>query len=84
MILFRNLEVLILGKGQLGETFFQELTGCHKLKNLIVNDAALGNGIQEIPIYHDQLRNLQIVKCRVLRISVRYENVFQKSSPSFI
>ncbi|KAL8107363.1 F-box/LRR-repeat protein 15 [Apium graveolens] len=67
----RNLEVLILGKGQLGETIFQELTGCHKLKNLIVNDAALGNGIQEITIYHDQLRNLQIVKCRVLRISVR-------------
>ncbi|KAL1834522.1 hypothetical protein ACET3Z_004173 [Daucus carota] len=67
----RNLEVLILGKGQVGETFFQELTGCHKLRNLIVNDATLGNGIQEIPIYHDQLQNLQIVKCRVLRISVR-------------
>ena len=79
----RNLEVLILGKGQVGETFFQELTGCHKLRNLIVNDATLGNGIQEIPIYHDQLQNLQIVKCRVLRISVRCQNVFQKLCPSF-
>jgi hypothetical protein len=67
----RNLESLTLGKGQLGETFFQALTDCQKLKNLIVNDATLGNGIQEIPIHHDQLRQLQIVKCRVLRISVR-------------
>ncbi|KAL1830703.1 F-box/LRR-repeat protein 15 [Daucus carota subsp. sativus] len=67
----RNLEVLIVGKGQLGENFFQDLTGCSKLRSLIVNDATLGNGIQEIPIYHDQLRHLQIVKCRVLRISVR-------------
>lgn len=60
-----------MGKGQLGETFFQDLTGCPKLRSLIVNDATLGNGIQEIPIYHDQLRHLQIVKCRVHRISVR-------------
>ncbi|KAM7510742.1 hypothetical protein LguiB_009617 [Lonicera macranthoides] len=67
----RNLESLTLGKGQIGETFFQALTDCQKLKTLIVNDATLGNGIQEIPIYHDRLRQLQIVKCRVLRISVR-------------
>ena len=60
-----------MGKGQLGENFVQDLTGCSKLRSLIVNDATLGNGIQEIPIYHDQLRHLQIVKCRVLRISVR-------------
>ncbi|KAK4412694.1 F-box/LRR-repeat protein 15 [Sesamum alatum] len=67
----RNLEVLTLGKGQLGETFFQALTDCHMLKSLTVNDATLGNGIQEIPIYHDRLHDLQIVKCRVLRISIR-------------
>ncbi|KAA8546239.1 hypothetical protein F0562_003022 [Nyssa sinensis] len=67
----RNLEALNLGRGQLGETFFQALTDCHLLKSLVVNDANLGNGIQEIPIYHDRLRQLQIVKCRVLRISVR-------------
>ncbi|CAK9168656.1 unnamed protein product [Ilex paraguariensis] len=68
----RNLEVLTLGKGQLGETFFQALTDCHMLKSLTINEAALGSGgIQEIPIYHDRLRHLQIVKCRVLRVSVR-------------
>ncbi|KAL8501875.1 hypothetical protein ACS0TY_021114 [Phlomoides rotata] len=67
----RNLEVLTLGKGQLGETFFQALTDCHMLKSLTVNDSTLGNGIQEIPIYHDRLRDLQIVKCRVLRVSIR-------------
>lgn len=67
----RNLEFLTLGKGQLGETFFQALTDCTMLKSLIVTDAILGNGIQEIPIYHDTLRHIQIVKCRVVRISVR-------------
>lgn len=68
---FRNLEFLTLGKGQLGETFFQALTDCTMLKSLIVTDAVLGNGIQEIPLYHDSLRHIQIVKCRVVRISVR-------------
>ncbi|KAF5802605.1 putative F-box domain, leucine-rich repeat domain superfamily [Helianthus annuus] len=67
----RNLESLTLGKGQLGETFFQALTDCTMLKSLIVTDAMLGNGIQEIPIHHDSLRHIQIVKCRVVRISVR-------------
>ncbi|CAI9298040.1 unnamed protein product [Lactuca saligna] len=67
----RNLEFLTLGKGQLGETFFQALTDCTMLKSLTVTDAILGNGIQEIPIYHDTLRHIQIVKCRVVRISVR-------------
>ncbi|XP_024959169.1 F-box/LRR-repeat protein 15-like isoform X1 [Cynara cardunculus var. scolymus] len=67
----RNLEFLTLGKGQLGETFFQALPDCTMLKSLIVTDAVLGNGIQEVPIYHDRLRHLQIVKCRMVRISVR-------------
>ncbi|KAI7996480.1 F-box/LRR-repeat protein 15 [Camellia lanceoleosa] len=67
----RNLEALTLGKGQLGETFFQALTDCQLLKSLAIIDATLGNGIQDIPVYHDRLRQLQIVKCRVLRISVR-------------
>lgn len=71
LIVSRNLEALTLGRGQLGETFFQALTDCHMLKSLTVNDATLGNGIQEIPIYHDRLRLLQLVKCRVLRVSVR-------------
>ncbi|XP_073129455.1 F-box/LRR-repeat protein 15 [Henckelia pumila] len=67
----RNLEILTLGKGQLGETFFQALTDCHMLRSLTVNDTTLGNGIQEIPLYHDTLLDLQIVKCRVLRVSIR-------------
>nr|XP_043619365.1 F-box/LRR-repeat protein 15 isoform X2 [Erigeron canadensis] len=67
----RNLEFLTLGKGQLGETFFQALTNCTMLRSLIVTDAILGNGIQEIPIHHDSLRHIQVVKCRVVRISVR-------------
>lgn len=74
-IVTRNLETLTLGRGQLGETFFQGLTDCHVLKNLTINDATLGNGIQEIPIYHDSLRVLQLVKCRVLRVSIRLYNV---------
>ncbi|KAK4487482.1 hypothetical protein RD792_005877 [Penstemon davidsonii] len=67
----RNLEVLTLGKGQLGEIFFEVITDCHMLKSLTVNDATVGNGIQEILIHHDRLCNLQIVKCRVLRVSIR-------------
>lgn len=67
----RNLEILTLGKGQLGDTFFLALPDCTMLRTLIVTDAVLGNGIQEIPIYHDRLRHLQVVKCRMVRISVR-------------
>ncbi|KAH0969763.1 hypothetical protein GBA52_028359 [Prunus armeniaca] len=66
-----NLEVLILGKGQLGDLFFHSLAECQMLKSLIVNDATLGNGIQEIPINHERLRHLQLTKCRVMRISIR-------------
>ncbi|KAJ4833613.1 F-box/LRR-repeat protein 15 [Turnera subulata] len=67
----RNLEILTLGRGQLGDPFFQALADCNMLRTLNVNDATLGNGIQEIPINHDRLRNLQLTKCRVMRISVR-------------
>lgn len=77
-IVARNLDALTLGRGQLGETFFQALTDCHVLKSLIINDATLGNGIQEIPIYHDRLHLLQLVKCRVLRVSIRLYNVSQQ------
>ncbi|KAI7733409.1 hypothetical protein M8C21_023275, partial [Ambrosia artemisiifolia] len=67
---WRNLEILTLGKGQLWEAFFQALPDCTMLNSLIVTDAVLGNGHQDIPIYHDRLRHLQIVKCRMVRISV--------------
>ncbi|KAL9230483.1 hypothetical protein vseg_005826 [Gypsophila vaccaria] len=67
----RNLEVLTIGKGQLGEAFFHALSDCPLLRKLVVRDAALGNGGQEISINHDRLRHLQVTKCRVLRVSVR-------------
>ncbi|EXB74891.1 F-box/LRR-repeat protein 15 [Morus notabilis] len=67
----RNLEVLTLGRGQLGDVFFHSLADCHVLRRLNVNDATLGNGVQEIPINHDRLRHLQLTKCRVMRISIR-------------
>ncbi|KAG6675169.1 hypothetical protein I3843_15G083200 [Carya illinoinensis] len=67
----RNLEVLTLGRGQLGDTFFHALADCYLLTRLNVNDATLGNGIQEILINHDGLRHLQLTKCRVMRVSVR-------------
>uniref|UniRef100_A0A7N1A8F6 F-box domain-containing protein n=1 Tax=Kalanchoe fedtschenkoi TaxID=63787 RepID=A0A7N1A8F6_KALFE len=67
----RNLEVLTVGKGPLGDPFFQALTDCSMLRSLTIHDAMLGSGIQEISISHDQLRHVQITKCRVLRIAVR-------------
>uniref|UniRef100_A0A7N0VDA7 F-box domain-containing protein n=1 Tax=Kalanchoe fedtschenkoi TaxID=63787 RepID=A0A7N0VDA7_KALFE len=67
----RNLEVLTVGKGPLGDPFFQALTDCSMLRNLTIHDAMLGNGIQEISISNDRLRHIQITKCRVMRIAVR-------------
>ncbi|XP_051137322.1 F-box/LRR-repeat protein 15-like isoform X2 [Andrographis paniculata] len=67
----RNLESLTLGKGQLPEAFFQALTDCRMLNKLVINHATLGSGPQEIPISNDRLVELHILKCRLLRISVR-------------
>uniref|UniRef100_A0A0E0IRT4 F-box domain-containing protein n=1 Tax=Oryza nivara TaxID=4536 RepID=A0A0E0IRT4_ORYNI len=67
----RHLKTLIMGKGQLGEAFFQLLSECPLLTTLTVSDASLGSGIQEVTVNHDGLRELQILKCRALRISVR-------------
>jgi hypothetical protein len=72
---FRNLETLTVGKGQLGDPFFGALGDCIMLKSLNVNDATLGSGIQEIPINHDRLCHLQLTKCRVMRISVRWNTI---------
>ncbi|XWS70186.1 hypothetical protein CRYUN_Cryun03dG0027200 [Craigia yunnanensis] len=54
----RNLEALKLGKGQLGDAFFHALAECSMLRSLDVNDAILGNGVQEITINHDRLCDL--------------------------
>ncbi|XWS72382.1 hypothetical protein CRYUN_Cryun02cG0035500 [Craigia yunnanensis] len=67
----RNLKGLTLGKGQLGDAFFHALAECSMLRSLNVNDAILGNGVQEIPINHDRLCDLKVTKCRVMRISIR-------------
>ncbi|XP_021277643.1 F-box/LRR-repeat protein 15 isoform X2 [Herrania umbratica] len=71
VISLRNLEALTLAKGQLGDAFFHALSECSMLSSLDVNDAILGNGIQEIPINHERLRDLKVTKCRVMRISIR-------------
>ncbi|GAB2285878.1 F-box/LRR-repeat protein 15 [Dionaea muscipula] len=69
--LLRNLEAMTLGRGHLGEALFLALTDCQMLQRLIVNDATLGNSVQEISFNHDRLQHLQITKCRVFRLSVR-------------
>lgn len=72
----RHLKTLTMGKGQLGEAFFQALAECPLLTTLTVTDASLGSGIQEVTVNHDGLRELQILKCRALRISVRCLTIF--------
>ncbi|GMI89366.1 SLOW MOTION [Hibiscus trionum] len=67
----RNLEALTLGRGHLGDAFFHALVECSMLRSLDVNDAILGNGLQEIPINHDRLCDLKVTKCRVMRLSIR-------------
>ncbi|GAV90319.1 LOW QUALITY PROTEIN: F-box-like domain-containing protein, partial [Cephalotus follicularis] len=70
VISLRNIESLTLGRGQLEDIFFHALAD-HMLKSLDINDATLGNGVQEISINHDKLRHLNITKCRVMRISIK-------------
>ncbi|PKU79035.1 F-box/LRR-repeat protein 15 isoform X2 [Dendrobium catenatum] len=71
MTSLRCLETLYLGKGQLGDGFFQALTDCPALNSLSIYDTSFGNGIQEISVHHDRLHELKIVKCRVLRVAIR-------------
>ncbi|WOL01015.1 F-box/LRR-repeat protein 15-like [Canna indica] len=67
----RHLGTLILEKGHFSDAFFHVLTDCPALTSLKISDASIGNGVQEITVSHERLCNLQIVKCRVLRITVR-------------
>ncbi|KAJ1257041.1 hypothetical protein BS78_K228700 [Paspalum vaginatum] len=75
IMFLRHLKMLTMGKGQLGEAFFQALAECPLLTSLTVTDASLGTGIQEVTVNHDGLRELQILKCRALRISVRCSTI---------
>lgn len=69
----RNLEILTLGRGPLSDGFFYLLAGCESLQSLSIMDATLGSGgAQEIQLRHESLRTLQILKCRVLRIAIRF------------
>lgn len=67
----RNLATLIVGKGQLADPFFSAIGACAALRSLSIIDATLGGNTQEIPVHHDRLINLHIIKCKVLRVSVR-------------
>ncbi|XP_044472422.1 F-box/LRR-repeat protein 15 isoform X2 [Mangifera indica] len=71
MVFLRNLESLTLGRYEVGDGFFHALADCSMLKRLDVHDATLGNGAQEILINHDQLCHLELIKCRMMRVSVR-------------
>ncbi|CAM8955615.1 unnamed protein product [Rhodiola kirilowii] len=67
----RNLEVLALGKGPLGVRFFKALSKCPMLRSLTIHDAVLGDGFQNIFIFHKRLSHVQITKCRVVCVAVR-------------
>lgn len=69
--LLRNLEVLSLGKGQLKNSTFEVLAESHTLRSLTINGATFASGVQEIPIHHERLHFLHILKCRVTRVSIR-------------
>ncbi|CAJ2675178.1 unnamed protein product [Trifolium pratense] len=69
--MLRNLEVLTLGRGQIGDAFFLALPECSMLRKLNISDSTLGNSIQEISVVHERLCHLELTKCRVMRIQVR-------------
>lgn len=69
----RNLEVLTLGRMFLSEMFFFALSERASLRKLSITGANLGSGgAQEIQLRHEEIRELHIAKCRVLRIAIRY------------
>lgn len=62
-----------MGRGFLSDGFFYLLSGSESLQSLSITDATLGSGgAQEIQLKHESLRYLQVVKCRVLRIAIRF------------
>ncbi|RHN77086.1 putative F-box domain, leucine-rich repeat domain, L domain-containing protein [Medicago truncatula] len=71
MSLLRKLEVLTLGRGQIGDAFFVVLPDCSMLRELYIDDSTLGNSIPEISVVHERLCHLELIKCRGTRIQVR-------------
>ncbi|CAN6819324.1 unnamed protein product [Brassica oleracea] len=71
----RNLEVLIIGKVHVSEEIFQVLRECNSLRSVTISEAFLGTGPQEIHLSHDRLRELKIIKCRVMRLAIRCQQL---------
>ncbi|CAN7132772.1 unnamed protein product [Brassica rapa subsp. narinosa] len=71
----RNLEVLIIGKGRLFEEILQVLRECNRLRSVTISEALLGTGPQETHLIHDRLRELKIIKCRVMRLDIRCQQL---------
>lgn len=69
----RGLRNLNLHKGILTDSFFTALaTGCFALQQLSITDAILGmGGSQEVLVRHENLQQLHVIKCRVMRIAIR-------------
>lgn len=62
-----------MGRMFLSEMFFYALSERASLRKLSITGANLGSGgAQEIQLRHEEIRELQIDKCRVLRIAIRY------------
>lgn len=65
--------MLTLGRMFLSEMFFFALSERASLRKLSITGANLGSGgAQEIQLRHEEIRELHIAKCRVLRIAIRY------------
>ena len=69
----RGLKRLELLKGNLTDSFFNALAdGCCALEELTVNNILLGHGgAQEILICHENLHQLEVIECKVMRITIR-------------
>lgn len=74
---FRHLETLILERGVLSYKFFHALSACPALSTLSISEATIydeDKGIgdyENIFIHHDRLRDLRILKCYLVCVSLR-------------
>eukprot|EP00250_Pteridium_aquilinum_P013942 c21675_g1_i1 orf=375-3545(-) len=73
MLSLQGLRSLHLHKGILTESFFTALaSGCFALQQLSITDTILGSGgSQEVSVHHENLQQLKIIRCRVMRIAIR-------------
>ncbi|XP_020100177.1 F-box/LRR-repeat protein 15-like isoform X1 [Ananas comosus] len=77
MASLRHLETLILERGVLSYKFFHALSACPALSTLSISEATIydeDKGIgdyENIFIHHDRLRDLRILKCYLVCVSLR-------------